>query len=105
MKKIVHPFHYQIYQREGTRWFVREPGRVFYNPAGNTPVQLEQVEQQFGLSAEQVVIELFRLNGGCSGYYLANLRERKYYYCGKNWEDIQKTLISLGIGKVDPILD
>jgi len=38
-----------------------------------------------------------------SGYYLANLRERKYYYCGLNWEDIRTTLQSLGIGRADPL--
>ena len=99
--KIVHPYHYQIYQREGASWFVKEGGRVFYNPT-NTPTVLEHVEQQFGLTEEQVVIELFRINCGKTGYYLANLRDRKYYYCGPIWEDVKTTLRGLGIGRADP---
>jgi hypothetical protein len=40
-----------------------------------------------------------RLHGGKSGYYLANLRDKKYHYCGSNWQDVQETLLDLGIGK------
>jgi hypothetical protein len=101
MYSIVHPYHYQIYRRSGAAWYVKEGGRVFYNPT-NTPTKLEHVERDFDLTEEQIVIELFRINGGKPGYYLANLRDRKYYYCGSKWEDIKTTLISLGIGRADP---
>lgn len=101
MSKIAHPFHYQVYRREGADWFVKEPGRVFYNPT-NMPTVLKHVERQFGLTATEIVIELFRINGGKPGYYLANLRDRKYYYCGLEWADIKTTLLSLGIGRADP---
>ncbi len=67
------------------------------------PIQLEHVERQFDLTEQQTIAELFRINGGKSGYYLANLRDRKYYYCGLNWEDIKTTLQSLGIGRADPL--
>lgn len=102
MRKIVHPLYYQVYQLEGTRWFVLEKGRVFYNPT-NTPVQLEHIEGQFGLTESQVVTGLFRISGGKPGYYLANLRDRRYYYCGPNFEDVRTTLQSLGIGRADPL--
>lgn len=102
MPKIVHPLHYQVYQREGSRWFVLEKGKVFYNPS-NTPVQLEHTERQFGLTEEKIIIELFRINGGKPGYYLANLRDREYNYCGQNFEDIRTSLQSLGIGRADPM--
>jgi hypothetical protein len=42
------------------------------------------IEQQFGLTAEQVIIELFRIDAGRQGYYLANLKDQRYYYCGSN---------------------
>ncbi len=99
---IVHPFYYQIYRREGTKWFVKEEGSVFYNPT-NMPTKLEHVERQFGLNEQQVIIGLFRVNGGKPGYYLANLKDKKYYYCGLAWEDIRTTLQSLGIGRADPV--
>lgn len=102
MSKIIHPFHYQIYRREGVDWFVKEDGKIFYNPT-DIPTQLEHVERQFGLTEVEIIIELFRINGGKPGYYLANLRDRKYYYCGLKWEDVKTTLQSLGIGRADPV--
>jgi len=60
------------------------------------------IEQQFGLTAEQVIIELFRIDAGRQGYYLANLKDQRYYYCGSNIEDVKNTLQSLGIGRADP---
>lgn len=101
MSSIVHPFHYQIYRRSGTKWYVKEEGEVFYNPT-NTPTNLEHIEREFGLTEQQVVISLFRINGGKPGYYLANLRDKKYYYCGPEWSDIKTKLRSLGIGRADP---
>ncbi len=102
MSSIIHPFHYQIYQHEGIKWFVMEGGSPFYN-ATCMPMQLEHVERQFGLDEQQVIINLFRINGGKTGYYLANLKDKKYYYCGLAWEDVRTTLQSLGIGRADPI--
>lgn len=102
MTKIVHPFHYRVYRREGADWFVKDNQRIFHN-ATNEPIDLNHVEQQFGLTQEQVIIELFRINGGKPGYYLANLRDRKYYYCGLRWEDIKTTLQNLGVGRADPL--
>ena len=99
--RLVTPYHYKVYEREGTRWFARDATRVFYNSTGQ-PLDLLNVEQEFGLTPEDVVIELFRINGGKPGFYLANLRDRKYYYCGLQCEDIKYTLRSLGIGRPDP---
>lgn len=80
----------------------QRPVGVFYNPT-NIPSKLEYVERQFDLTAQKVAIELFRINGGKPGYYLANLRDRKYYYCGSEWKDVGTTLQSLGIGCADPV--
>lgn len=102
MSTIVCPFHYQVYHREGAFWFGKNPSRVFYNGT-NEPMQLENVAAQFGLTDRQVVIELFRINGGKPGYYLANLKDKKYYYCGHKWSDVKTTLQNLGIGRADPL--
>ena len=102
MTKLVTPYHYRVYERSGTRWFVRDAARVFYNST-NQPLELQNVEQQFGLTEQQVIIELFRINGGKSGYYLANLRDRRYHYCGPDFEDVKNTLLCLGIGRADPM--
>ncbi len=51
-----------------------------------------------------MVIELFRINGGKSGYYLANIRDKKYYYCIDR-DGVKTKLFELGIGRVDPMED
>lgn len=101
MSKIVHPAIFQIIRREGDAWYFRL-GKVFYREPG-IYLSAEEREREYGLSKEKIVIELFRINGGKAGYYLANLRDRKYYYCGTNWEDIKVTFQSLGIGRADPL--
>ncbi|KYC36331.1 hypothetical protein WA1_42170 [Scytonema hofmannii PCC 7110] len=56
----------------------------------------------YGISKQQVVIELFRINGGKPGYYLADLRHNKqYYYCGTEPQDVKSKLLFLGIGRED----
>ena len=102
MSTIICPFHYQVFERKGTDWFGKNPDRVFYNGT-DRPLKLENIAEQFGLTDRKIIIELFRINGGKSGYYLANLRDRKYYYCGTEWNDIKTKLLSLGIGRKDPI--
>jgi hypothetical protein len=104
MESIVCPYCYQAYRREGASWFVKDPSRMFYNPTNTptAPADLEYIECQYGLTAHQVAIELFRINGGKPAYYLANLRDRSYYYCGLNWEDIRLTLQNLRIGGPEP---
>lgn len=100
--KLITPYHYKVYERFETRWFARDAAKAFYN-ATDRPMDLLNVEQQFGLTVEQVIVELFRINGGKTGFYLANLRDRKYYYCGYDWEGVKVTLHNLGIGRADPV--
>lgn len=102
MSSIVHPAYLRVYRREGVSWFAKEPKRVFYNPT-DAPVKLTGVVEQFGLKDTDVIIELFRINGGLPGYYLANLRDKKYYYCGADWDAVKVKLRELGIGRIDPI--
>lgn len=49
------------------------------------------------------MIALFRLNGGRAGFYLANLKDKQYYYCGRSLEGVQTQLFNLGIGRYDPM--
>ena len=79
-----------------------EPKRVFFNPA-DKPVNIECPEKQFGLDRTQIVFELFRIKTGRQGYYLADLKHQKYYYCGLEFDTVKLTLKSLGIGRDDPM--
>lgn len=100
MLKIIHPARFQIIRREGNSWYFKQ-GKVFYS--ANAHESIEDREQQYGLTKEKIVIELFRLSMGKEGYYLANLADRKYYYCGLELKDVKMTLQRLGIGQADPV--
>jgi hypothetical protein len=52
---------------------------------------------------KKVAIELFGINGGLQGYYIANILDKKYYYCGTEWSDVKAKLQELGIGRPDPM--
>ncbi|MBE9106224.1 hypothetical protein IQ229_15155 [Nostoc cf. edaphicum LEGE 07299] len=101
MVKMHAPIHLQIYEREGTKWFFHG-GEVFYNARG-IPTDLDSTLKENGLTRMNVVAELFRINGGKSGFYIANVRDKKYYYCGQGWENVKAQLRSLGIGRDDPM--
>jgi 3'-phosphoadenosine 5'-phosphosulfate sulfotransferase len=102
MEKIIHPIRYRLIERkitpERSYWHFRN-GKTFYNPL-NLPDG--DIEFMFGTTKKKVVIELFKINGGKAGYYLADLRSKKYYYCGQDWDSIKVQLRSLGIGREDP---
>ncbi|MBN3993818.1 MAG: hypothetical protein HWQ36_25885 [Nostoc sp. NMS2] len=57
----------------------------------------------YGITRQQIAIELFRINGGKAGYYLANLRRKKFYYCGTEPAGVKGKILDLGIGREDPI--
>ena len=98
---IVFPIYFQIVKKSGKDWIFKQSGKVFYNPLGQK-VCLSDREKSFNLTKEKIALELFRLKAGRDGYYLANLKDKRYYYCGTEWEDVKTQLRSLGIGREDP---
>ena len=97
---IVYPSHYRVLECKGGRWSIKNV-EVFYGSASRVSDH-NDITSLYGITEQAVVIELFRINGGKTGYYLANLRDRKYYYCGLDLESIKTALQSLGIGRADP---
>ncbi|MCC5616528.1 hypothetical protein LC605_15900 [Nostoc sp. CHAB 5836] len=97
---IIHPLHFQIIRREGTTWYFKN-GSIFYNRTGE-PIPESDRERLFGITKNKIVIELFRINGGKAGYYVVNLQDKKYYYCGDEWTDVKVKLKELGIGTDEP---
>ncbi|AFZ61255.1 hypothetical protein H6G54_02910 [Anabaena cylindrica FACHB-243] len=99
---IIHPLHYLIVKREGTTWYFKPGNSVFYNPK-NVPVNLALGDRlhRFGLTPQIIMIELFRINGGKAGFYLADLQDKQYYYCGTDLQDVNYRLHCLGIGSAD----
>jgi hypothetical protein len=101
MESIYYPIYLQIYERKGTRWLFHE-GKVFYNAHG-VRTDLDSTLERNNLTRMKVVIEMFRINGGKSGFYLADIKDKKYHYCGDRWEDVKAKLRELGIGRDDPV--
>ena len=100
---IILPLYYLVIEISKTTWYFKTSDRIFYNPR-NVPITLSLDErlQRFDLTIPKVAIELFRINAGRGGYYLANLQSKQYYYCGLEWQDVKTTLHQLGIGRPDP---
>ncbi|NJN10822.1 MAG: hypothetical protein HC815_23655 [Richelia sp. RM1_1_1] len=97
--EVVCPESHQIFVRELQRW-AHIKGKVVYNP-NQKQTSLDATLKRFNLTKSQVVCELFKINGGHLGYYLANLREKKYYYYGTEAIDVKVKLLSLGIGRLE----
>ncbi|PHJ59578.1 hypothetical protein VF14_08880 [Nostoc linckia z18] len=95
------PDYYRVIERVAGGWHFKQ-GKLFHK---SLPISIDfnDFELLYSISKQQVAIELFRLEGGKAGYYLANLREKKYYYCGNEPEDVKLKLRSLGIGRDDPM--
>jgi len=101
MFKLVYPAHFLTVEHKGKSW-VFSYGLVFYR-GENSTMDLQHREQEYGLTKEKIAIELFRVGAGRQGHYLVNLRDKQYYYCGLNLEDVKTTLQDLGIGRADPV--
>lgn len=99
---LIYPAYFRTVRREPGAWHFQKTS-VFYNPRNLPVFSTDDKEEGYGLTKEEVAIELFRINGGRAGWYLANLRDKKYYYCGEVKEDVRLQLQALGIGKPDPI--
>lgn len=97
------PDYFQIVRYDGEAWYFKHSQR-FYNPQRiKIPsfINLSQIDKlaAFGTTTSKLIKEFCLINGGQIGYYLADLNDQKYYYCGLNWKDIKHTLRSLRLWK------
>lgn len=98
---VYHPDYYRLIERVPEGWLFKQ-GKLFYTKLPFT-VDFNDFKLLYGITKQQVAIELSRINGGKAGYYLANLRSKKYYYCGTEPEGVKCKLRELGIGRDDPM--
>jgi hypothetical protein len=101
MCRITLPFHYRFFECRSGKWLFHRASAIYRLNGENCDV--DNLEANFGLSRWDVVTQLFRLNGGHDGFYLANLRDREYYYCGLEAEDVPAKIRELGLLVVDPV--
>jgi hypothetical protein len=102
LETIVYPVHYRLVVRRRGSWYFTK-GDVFVN-LFNIPV-LEQKDlfACFGTNMKEVANNLRILNGGKEGFYIADILEKKYYYCGDSWKDVKMKFQELGITRPDPV--
>jgi hypothetical protein len=99
---VVMPVYYQVALRQGTQWaFIH--GETFYNHFNLPKFSISDTFLGFGTSMTKVAREFFKINGGEEGYYLANILDKQYYYCGCLPQDVKNKLLELGIGITDQI--
>lgn len=78
-------------------------GSSVFNASGNSEqIDPYDIPGHFGLSLGKIKVELFRLNGGRDGFYLGNLYDRQYNYCGLEPEDVVAKLKEIGVIAHDP---
>lgn len=99
---IICPIYYQIVQRRGNGWAFKH-GEPFINLFNIPNLSPEGEFAAFGTSMKKVALELFRINAGKQGYYIANILDKKYYYCGTDWNDVKIKFQELGICRDDPM--
>ena len=95
---IIYPSYFRIFECRYGRWFVKNPEAFVITSTTNHA----DINLLYGITEKQIVIELFRINGGKSGYYLTNIRDKKYYYCVDR-NGVKSKLLELGIGRIDPL--
>lgn len=98
MSEIIYPSYYRVVECRSGKWIMKIP-QLF---CGKESKVDQDIQSTYGLTPQQVVIHLFRINGGRSGFYLANLKRHQFYYCGEGWEDVRIQLLKLGIGRDEP---
>ncbi|BAZ71244.1 hypothetical protein NIES4106_60410 (plasmid) [Fischerella sp. NIES-4106] len=99
---IIRPVYYRIIERRGKVWAFKE-GEPFVNLFNAPDLDMEDLFALFDTSMQKIAAELRRINGAKQGYYMANILDKKYYYCGTEWEDVKAKLRELGIGRADPM--
>jgi 3'-phosphoadenosine 5'-phosphosulfate sulfotransferase len=99
---LIYPVHYRLVVRRNDTWHFTK-GDVFVN-LFNVPI-LEQKDlfAVFGTTMKEVASELRRINNGHPGFYIADIKNKKYYYCGPQWSDVKAKLQELGVGRPDPM--
>ncbi len=98
---IVSPIHYRIIERRGNGWAFKE-NEPFINWFNEPLLSQKDLFAAYDTSMKKVAIELFRINGGKQGYYIADILDKEYYYCGTEWENVKIKFREMGIGQPDP---
>ena len=92
---ICHPSYFRIYEKELDSWYVHK-GRKFIEKS-NISLEKNRLERFYGLTLRDILPQLFKVGRGRTGFYLVNLKEQQFYFCGNSPNDIKQKFLELGI--------
>lgn len=108
--QVIFPIYYQVYRRcfVLSDNFLLVKGKVVLNPKQDntslTEPRLNSREKWFDLTKEEIYTELFRINGGREGWYLVDLKDRKYWYF-ESEKALDNQLLESNIGLLVPVIE
>lgn len=93
--EINHPPYYIIVEAFPGKW--KFSSSEITNPLTGKDhlFQPNELLRYAKLTKREVVTQLFRINGGRLGYYLVNLKDKKYYYCDLLFESVNEKLLEI----------
>lgn len=94
--KVYTPSHFVFLRKEQNDWFVIK-SKTLMNASDLPVLPVADRVKQYGYTLYQLTIECFRHFLGRDGYYIVDLKQKKYYYCGQEGDSIKQTVKSLGI--------
>lgn len=99
---IVYPIYYRLVVRRRDSWYFIK-GDIFVNLFNIPVLDQKDLFACFGTNMNEVANKLKIINEGKEGFYLADIQDKKYYYCGQEWSDVKTKLQELGIGRSEPL--
>lgn len=97
---VYYPVYIRLVLRLEDRWrFLK--GEPFVNLYNCPRLSLDDLFACFGTSLDDVSCELDRVNNRQKGFYIADIKDKKYYFCGTQWLDVKSKLFDIGIGVKD----
>ncbi len=96
---MIFPDYFRVLERVPDGWNLLRT-KVFCS-LNNRQYNPSDAWIKHGITKQKLVVELFRKFHGKLGFYLVNLKDKKYYYCGLTKKDIQNTLYAIGVGRKD----
>ena len=89
------PGYIDIVQKTGDRCMRLKTSAILNT--SSKPYDPSEKYSKFGLTPMSILGELYKRYQGLDGWYLVQMAEKKYYYCGATAEDVNKKLVELGI--------
>ena len=98
--RYIYPHHVRTYCRQDNTFFVQKitlgiPLRAKNEDIEREQAKIDSIEKHYGLTRDEVFSALLELFGGEQGFYVADLKNRKYFY-RKNYDDLEPLLTELG---------